>query len=148
MNPWQVGSIEDFHFYNCPECKFRSKGSHDFKEHALGNHPCSIELFYPSQETHSTLNIKEEKEDIVGVEVDLETKFEPELSIITDPPDDSEGKLEPEEIDEVQDFQEFQGHDDSFTEDSDSDQDYVPEKRVKKKHSSDIEEDPLEESQP
>ena len=37
-NPWNVLSIEAFHFYNCPECddKYATKGQ--FVEHAMVNH--------------------------------------------------------------------------------------------------------------
>lgn len=136
-----VGSIEDFHFYNCPECQFKSKGNHDFKEHALENHPCSIDLFYPSHETCSPLSIKEEKQESVAVEVD--NKFKP--------PDDSESKFEPEEIDENQDNQGFLGHQDPIIEYSDSDEDYVPEKKVNKKKElkhSDGEDDTWDENEP
>ena len=47
-NPWSVDSIEDFNFYNCPECEFKSKEAKDFKDHAVSNHPKSTELFSKS----------------------------------------------------------------------------------------------------
>ena len=44
-NPWQVHSIQDFSFLNCPECSFKSKEENFFQHHAMQNHPLSFVLF-------------------------------------------------------------------------------------------------------
>ena len=44
-NPWQVESIQDFSFLNCPECTFKSKHEDFFQEHALKSHPQSRVFF-------------------------------------------------------------------------------------------------------
>ena len=49
-NPWQVHSIQDFYCLKCPECTFFSKEEHDFKDHAVENHPMSFSLFGKSEE--------------------------------------------------------------------------------------------------
>ena len=44
-NPWNVGSIDEFSYLNCPECTFHSKEKTSFKNHATRNHPLSAVLF-------------------------------------------------------------------------------------------------------
>ena len=44
-NPWNVASIDEFSYFNCPECTFHSKGKIDFQDHAENNHPLSSVLF-------------------------------------------------------------------------------------------------------
>jgi hypothetical protein len=44
-NPWQVDSIQEFAFLNCPECTFKSKHEDFFQEHATKSHPSSSVLF-------------------------------------------------------------------------------------------------------
>ena len=44
-NPWNVGSIDDFSYLNCPECTFHTKGKTYFQDHAKKNHPLSSVLF-------------------------------------------------------------------------------------------------------
>ena len=44
-NPWNVGSIDEFSYLNCPECTFHSKEKTSFKNHATRNHPLSSVLF-------------------------------------------------------------------------------------------------------
>jgi hypothetical protein len=38
-NPWHVESINDFSFFCCPECVYRSKADIDFEAHAIKTHP-------------------------------------------------------------------------------------------------------------
>ena len=38
-NPWAANSAQDFCFYCCPECPFRSSLMSPFEEHAVENHP-------------------------------------------------------------------------------------------------------------
>ena len=44
-NPWNVGSIDEFSYLNCPECTFHSKEKTSFENHATRNHPLSSVLF-------------------------------------------------------------------------------------------------------
>ena len=44
-NPWLVPSVHDFWFLRCPECPFETKEVGFFEEHAIENHPLSLELF-------------------------------------------------------------------------------------------------------
>jgi hypothetical protein len=40
-NPWNVESVQEFSFLNCPECSFKTKSSKLFCDHAVENHPLS-----------------------------------------------------------------------------------------------------------
>ena len=40
-NPWDVSNIQEFLYYNCPECDTRVKDSELFVQHALENHELS-----------------------------------------------------------------------------------------------------------
>jgi general transcription factor IIIA len=44
-NPWNVGSIDEFSYFNCPECTFHAKEDKNFQDHAMRNHPLSSVLF-------------------------------------------------------------------------------------------------------
>ena len=37
-NPWNVQSIQEFQFFNCPECDSQIKNSQDFIKHAVKDH--------------------------------------------------------------------------------------------------------------
>ena len=41
-NPWNVGSINEFSYLNCPECDFHTKEKKDFQDHATRCLPCTI----------------------------------------------------------------------------------------------------------
>ena len=44
-NPWLAENIQDFSFFNCPECNFKSKEENSFQDHAVKNHPLSSVFF-------------------------------------------------------------------------------------------------------
>ena len=44
-NPWNVGSVQDFSFLNCPECNFKTKEDELFQCHAVASHPMCYVLF-------------------------------------------------------------------------------------------------------
>lgn len=44
-NPWNVNSIQDFRYLNCPECHFKVKNEQIFQNHAMKNHPLSSIFF-------------------------------------------------------------------------------------------------------
>ena len=42
-NPWSANHLDDFLFYNCPECDFKEHSKDFFVKHALNLHPRSKE---------------------------------------------------------------------------------------------------------
>ena len=38
LNPWDVSTLDDFLFYNCPECDVKEKDKQVFLEHAILSH--------------------------------------------------------------------------------------------------------------
>ena len=43
-NPWNVTSLEEFHFYNCPECEEKYVNREQFIAHAMVKHPKACEI--------------------------------------------------------------------------------------------------------
>ena len=43
-NPWNVTSLEEFHFYNCPECDEKYGIKEQFVGHAMIMHPKACEF--------------------------------------------------------------------------------------------------------
>ncbi len=61
-NPWAVKSVQDFCFYCCPECSFKSANITPFEEHAIGSHPQGKVFFESTQsaykvEEHSNIDM-------------------------------------------------------------------------------------------
>ena len=48
-NPWVVETIEEFSFYCCPECDFKSKKGDYFRRHAIESHNKSKVFFIMSK---------------------------------------------------------------------------------------------------
>ena len=46
VNPWNVGSLEDFLVYSCPECLTFERSKYAFVEHATNEHPSCHELMF------------------------------------------------------------------------------------------------------
>jgi uncharacterized Zn-finger protein len=68
-NPWEVGSLEEFLFYNCPECPDKSSSRETFIHHALFSHPDSRNAILSIKEfTEVKHPIKEEAFDDDSVE--------------------------------------------------------------------------------
>ena len=38
-NPWNIGSLYEFFYFNCPSCPFKSKSNQEFVNHACNFHP-------------------------------------------------------------------------------------------------------------
>ena len=38
-NPWDVETLDEFLYYNCPECDMKCPEKAIFRDHALLNHP-------------------------------------------------------------------------------------------------------------
>jgi hypothetical protein len=58
-NPWNVESIDEFSYFNCPECTFHSKEKTYFQDHATRNHPLSSVLFCKGTQVITFSNITE-----------------------------------------------------------------------------------------
>ena len=48
-NPWEVGSLQDFLEYHCPECDFHAKEENFFYQHAIETHSKAKLVFFASQ---------------------------------------------------------------------------------------------------
>ena len=68
-NPWNVESLEDFRFYNCPECDHKESIKSDFLKHALNNHPRCGELF-------DSLDVERSKNITKNVSTTLKSKVQ------------------------------------------------------------------------
>ena len=44
-NPWDIRSIYEFQYFNCPKCRYSHNSKQDFINHAYENHPEAIENF-------------------------------------------------------------------------------------------------------
>jgi hypothetical protein len=44
-NPWDVESVYDYLFFNCPTCCYKSSLKQNFVDHAFHTHPESIDYF-------------------------------------------------------------------------------------------------------
>ena len=58
FHPWMVESLEDFSFYCCPECTFRSKEENFFEAHALQNHDSSRYFFQENAEMKMDIKVE------------------------------------------------------------------------------------------
>ena len=59
FNPWASQNLEEFLFYNCPECQYRGSFESDFYQHAVNTHPKAKEVFEP--ESASTIQTIDDK---------------------------------------------------------------------------------------
>ena len=55
-NPWIVGSYQEFLFYNCPECEYKSKELGQFHQHAVNIHELAKDAL-------NTIELKESDKD-------------------------------------------------------------------------------------
>ena len=44
-NPWNVQSIYELQYFNCPSCVFKNSSKQEFIDHAYEIHPESVNLF-------------------------------------------------------------------------------------------------------
>ena len=59
-NPWMVQSIQDFNFFCCPECVYRTKEEISFQAHAIQNHEQSKNFFHNSIQVKKEVNLSNE----------------------------------------------------------------------------------------
>ena len=72
-NPWNIASIYDLQFFNCPTCDFKDYAKQELVNHAYDFHPNSIPFL---------VNIKDESlQDVIFPWDTKEIKKEPEVSI-------------------------------------------------------------------
>ena len=78
-NPWSVESIEDFRFYNCPECDHKEPIKRNFLKHAIRCHPKSGELLDSLEVERSEEGAKKSRRPKVKpkVEIRIEEDNEP-----------------------------------------------------------------------
>ena len=63
-NPWDVGTVQAFHFFCCPECIYRHHEESAFQSHAIESHPQSKILFDIKEEFKNTdIEIHATKDD-------------------------------------------------------------------------------------
>ena len=61
-NPWLVSNLDEFLFYNCPECDSKSPTKAIFINHALVEHPRARDAI-PSIEVNDILPIEDDIKD-------------------------------------------------------------------------------------
>ena len=85
-NPWDVLSIEEFNFYNCPECEFKHKSAVEFRNHAVKNH-IKAKMIWQSKKICEKLKAENsdwslnwegfsDAESDIGEDLDLATEWE------------------------------------------------------------------------
>ena len=55
-NPWNVLSLEAFHFYCCPECESKHETKDQFVEHATSTHPKARETIMSILDSNVTIS--------------------------------------------------------------------------------------------
>ena len=89
FNPWSIESLEDFHFYCCPQCEFRNLSKSEFIKHAVMEHPDSQDLI-DKLEGKKHLNsvtesIQDSDDDISIVEIVTKKKDEEAITPLIKP---------------------------------------------------------------
>ena len=78
LNPWQIQSIYDLQYFNCPSCAFKNHSKQEFINHAYEMHPKSFNYLY---------NVKDDSlKDIIFPNNVEKIKEESDLEKITDDP--------------------------------------------------------------
>jgi len=80
FNPWLVDSIQAFWFLKCPECVFDTKEADSFQEHAVENHPSSVEFFEKRR-------ISKENHPLSVAFFENDETFKEEITVTPDTPD-------------------------------------------------------------
>ena len=61
FNPWDVKSLEDFHFYCCPECPSKTADKTDFIKHAVIAHPHSQSIIERLEDNKAVVETEVER---------------------------------------------------------------------------------------
>ena len=98
-NPWDVGSVYDYLYFNCPTCCYKSSLKQYFVDHVFHTHPESIDYFrkisddslndiVPSwsydESGEENLDLKNETQDETELKDDMIDPFEKSNSNILD----------------------------------------------------------------
>ena len=78
-NPWDVQSLEEFHFYCCPECNEKTFTREQFINHALQTHPKS----------HETIPLLIQETGLEEPEIEINEDVEPHITEEYDPGNDT-----------------------------------------------------------
>ena len=82
FNPWNIESLEDLHFYCCPQCEFRNLSKSEFIKHAVMEHPDSQDAI---DKLEGKKGMKSEKRDLKKVKVSWVSDLEvPQLIDLED----------------------------------------------------------------
>ena len=58
QNPWNIKSLNDLQFFNCPSCEFKAKFGQDLVDHALNHHFMESSYYLKNIQYGSTDDIK------------------------------------------------------------------------------------------
>ena len=62
-NPWDVKSLAEFHFYNCPSCTEKYNDEQDFVGHAFTSHPESAEFLNKIWDPNNVVKVELKEDD-------------------------------------------------------------------------------------
>ena len=81
INPWQVDSVQAFLYLHCPECVFVTplKEQGNFQDHAIENHPLSLQGVYGKLSVKKELNSEENLESLNLIKTELASKLDSEI---------------------------------------------------------------------
>ena len=103
-NPWNIESLYDFLFFNCPSCTYKNNSKQKFVDHAVKVHP---------ESNHFLLNLKDSSINVNFVHEFLKCEFAAENFTTSENPT-QEFKLEQDEF-KPDDDEEMQNYDFSET---------------------------------
>ena len=87
-NPWNVSSVQEFAFLNCPECSFKTKEEDFFESHAIASHPMCFALFGQTEVVIEEVSIEDQKQEYIievkGNEVPSKSELANALASIAD----------------------------------------------------------------
>ena len=82
-NPWSCQSLYDYLYFCCPECQQKCQIKQDFVNHAINDHPVSLNFFKKIEDSSiKDVNLpsnEEESEEVKQSVLDFEIKNDGEL---------------------------------------------------------------------
>ena len=92
-NVWNVESIYEFYYFNCPSCPYRNEFKQDFVNHSYNSHPESVN--YLKKISDGSLNDITSPWKLFGEEIT--EKFKNDINEIHELQDEDNGQMENEE---------------------------------------------------
>ena len=92
-NVWNVESIYEFYYFNCPSCPYRNEFKQDFVNHSYNSHPESVN--YLKKISDGSLNDITSPWKLFGEEIT--EKFKNDINEILELQDEDNGQMENEE---------------------------------------------------